>query len=251
VSPDRFTCNTVILDSLPILKGLQPHTCQCTATNNPDIIHNTPPHLLIVPSVPTLPLTPPQPQQLHMSTKLDIPALSGSLDVFTVNGCLNLCQDLFKVHAMLNTTVLKLTIQIVLAGIKIEAPMARNWWNKNHEELKVLAMWDNFARRVREHFVPANWRMDALASFYMISQSSTSFTDFATKLQEAHNTLSTGSTGFTISESVLKNHLLFFCHPILPIQIFSIPTFDYPKTWINSLITVMSATWDSVRLQNV
>jgi hypothetical protein len=186
-----------------------------------------------------------------MLTKLDIPTLSGSLDASTVNRWLNLCQDLFEVHAALNTTVLKPMIQIVLAGIKMEAPTARNWWNENCEELKALTTWDNFARRVRERFVPENWRMDALASFYMISQASTSFTDFATWLQEPRNALSTGSTGFTISESVLKNHLLFFCNLILSLRICSIPTFDYPKTCVDTLITIMSATWDSMIAEHV
>jgi hypothetical protein len=114
-SPDRsqipqFTRNTEISDFLPILEGLQPHTCQCTATDTPDFVHDAPPHLLIVPSISTLLLTPPQPQQLHMLTKLDIPMLSGSLDASMVNGWLNLCQNSFEVHAALNTTVLKPTI---------------------------------------------------------------------------------------------------------------------------------------------
>jgi hypothetical protein len=93
--------------------------------------------------------------------------------------------------------------------------------------------------------------MDVLASFYTISQGSTSFTDFATQLQETHNALSTGSTGFTINESVLKNHLFFFCHPILSLCICSIPTFDYPKTRVDALITIMSATWDSMIAEHV
>ena len=74
-----------------------------------------------------------------MSTKLEIPVLSGILNASNVSSWLNLCQDLFEVHAAVNSSTLKLSIQIVLAGIKMEAVAARSWWNENREELKVLA----------------------------------------------------------------------------------------------------------------
>ena len=106
--------------------------------------------------------------------------------------------------------------------------------------------WDEFANRVRDRFVPANWKMDALAHFYSISQNSLSFMDYATRLQEARNVLSSGGTGFTISNSVFKNHLLFFSHPILSLQMHSIPSFDYPKARVDGLMALMSSTWDSM-----
>jgi len=116
-----------------------------------------------------------------------------------------------------NSSTLKLSIQVVLTGtgIKMEAPAAKSWWNENREELKALTTWEDFVKKVKDCFVPANWKMDALAQFYGISQGSSSFMDYAARLQEARNTLSSGGTGFTISDSVFKNHLLFFSHPIL------------------------------------
>ena len=91
-----------------------------------------------------------------MSTKLEVPTLSGTLDASTVNGWLNLCQDSFEVHVAVNASPLKVSIQIVLAGIKMEAPTARSWWNENREDLKSLTTCDDFATRVKDRFVPAN-----------------------------------------------------------------------------------------------
>ena len=186
-----------------------------------------------------------------MSTKLEIPVLSGVLDASNINSWLNLCQDLFEVYAAVNSSTLKPLIQIVLTGIKIEAVVARSWWNENRDELKALMMWEEFTKKVKDHFVPVNWKMDALALFYGISQGSSSFMDYTAKLQEACNTLSSGRTGFTISDSVFKNHLLFFSHPILALHMHSIPSFDYAKTRVDGLITLMSLTWDSMVAEHV
>jgi hypothetical protein len=186
-----------------------------------------------------------------MSTRLEIPVLSGVLDASNVNSWLNLCQDSFEVHAAFNSSTLKPSVQIVLAGIKMEAVAARSWWNENREELKALSTWEEFAKKVKDRFVPANWRMDALAEFYGIPQGSSGFMDYAARLQEARNTLSSGGTGFVIGDSVFKNHLLFFSHPILTLRIRSIPSFDYPKLRIDQLIALMSSTWDSMVAERV
>jgi len=186
-----------------------------------------------------------------MSTKLEIPVLSGVLDASNINAWLNLCQDSFEVHAAVNASTLKPSIQIVLAGIKMEAPAAKSWWNENRDELKILTTWEEFAKKVKDRFVPANWKMDALALFYGISQGSSSFMDYTAKLQDARNNLSSGGTGFTISDSVFKNHLLFFSHPILALRMRSIPSFDYAKTRVDGLIALMSSTWDSMVAERV
>jgi len=187
----------------------------------------------------------------QMSTRLEIPVLSGVLDTSNINVWLNLCQDSFEVHAAVNASTLKPAIQIVLVGIKMEAPAAKSWWNKNCDKLKILTTWEEFAKKVKDHFIPVNWKMDALALFYGILQESLSFMDYTTKLQEAHNTLSSGGTGFTISDLVFKNHLLFFSHPILALCMHSIPSFDYAKTHVDGLIALMSSTWDSMVAEHV
>ena len=162
-----FTRTTTISASLPILDPLQPTTRHRSTTDNPVHLCDMPPHLAslplrqqpleILPCVLTPPQVPSPPPTCHqMSTKLEIPVLSGILDASNVNSWLNLCQDSFEVHAAVNSSTLKPSIQIVLAGIKIEAVAARSLWNENREELKVLATWDEFTKKVKDHFVPAN-----------------------------------------------------------------------------------------------
>jgi len=145
--------------------------------------------------------------------------------ITVLSAWLNLCQDSFEVHAAVNASTLKPSIQIILAGIKMKAPAAKSWWNKNRDELKALTMWEEFAKKMKDRFIPVNWKMDTLTLFYGISQGSSSFMDYAAKLQKARNTLSSGGMGFTISDSVFKNHLLFFSHPILALHMYSIPFF--------------------------
>lgn len=186
-----------------------------------------------------------------MSTRLDIPILSGPLDASTVNAWLNICQDSFEVHAAINDSTYSPSVQIVLAGIKMEAPAARSWWNENRDELKALTSWEDFAKKVKERFVPTNWKMDALSTFYEISQGPSSFSDYATKLQEARNTLSSGGPSFAISDPVFKNHLLFFCHPILSLRIRSIPGLNYTNTRVDALVSLMTSTWDSLVAEGV
>ena len=76
--------------------------------------------------------------------------LTGIFDASNVNAWLNLCQDSFKVHAAVNSATLKLLIQIILAGIKMEAAAVKSWWNENREELKGLSTWDKFAKKVKD-----------------------------------------------------------------------------------------------------
>ena len=87
---------------------------------------------------------------------LKIPVLSGIFDASTVNAWLNLCQDSFEVHAAVNRSILKPSIQIVLAGIKMEAAAVKSWWNENHKKLKTLMAWENFVKKVKDQFVPVN-----------------------------------------------------------------------------------------------
>ena len=133
----------------------------------------------------------------------------------------------------------------------MEAGAARSWWNENREELKALTSWQDFAVKVKERFVPVNWKMDALSVFYNVSQGPTTFMEFVTRLQDARNVLSSGGPGFAIGDPIFKNHLLFFCHPILSLRIRSIPNFNYNNTRVDSLISLMSSSWDSMVAERV
>ena len=100
-------------------------------------------------------------------TTIDLPLLTGELDAANITSWLNLCTDSFEVWLALNSEKpIKPSLQIVLAGLNMESPLAKHWWNENRDELKVLPTWDAFAQRVKDRFVPANWRMDALAKFH-------------------------------------------------------------------------------------
>ena len=136
-------------------------------------------------------------------TKIDLPVLTGELDTGNVSSWLNLCTDSFEVWSAMNSDkTMKVSLQIVLAGLKMESPQAKHWWNENRDELKKLTSWDAFAQRVQDRFVPANWRMDALAKFYTISQGTSPFSDFVTAIQNARNALASAGMGFSINESI-------------------------------------------------
>ena len=185
-------------------------------------------------------------------TTIDLPLLTGELDAANVTSWLNLCMDSFEVWSALNSDkVITPSLQIVLAGLKMDSPLAKQWWNENRDELKLLPTWDAFAEQVKDRFVPANWRMNALAKFYKTSQGSSTFLDFVTALQTARNALALSGAGFTIDDSILKNHLLFFCHPILSLRVRSIPNFNYGDTRVDALIGLMSSTWDSIVAENI
>ena len=80
-------------------------------------------------------------------TKIDLPVLMGELDFGNVLSWLNLCMDSFEVWSAMNLDkTMKVSLQIVLAGLKMESPQAKHWWNENRDELKKLTMWDAFAQ---------------------------------------------------------------------------------------------------------
>jgi hypothetical protein len=111
-----------------------------------------------------------------MTTKLELPTLAGTLDASTISNWLNLCADSFEAFSLMNPTrTIDDSLRILLAGLKMEAPAAATWWNENRDSLKALTTWAAFSTAVKDRFVPANWRMDALQTFYAISQGSSSF----------------------------------------------------------------------------
>ena len=161
-------------------------------------------------------------------TKIELPLLTSELDAPNVTSWLSLCMASFEVWSAMNSDkTMKPSLQIVLAGLKMDSPPAKNWWNENCDTLKLLPTWDAFAQQVKDRFVPANWCMDGLAKFYKISQGSSPFLDFVNNLQTARNALASSGVGFTVSDSILKNHLLFFCHPVLSLRVCSIPNFKF------------------------
>ncbi|KAJ6530080.1 hypothetical protein DFH09DRAFT_1327039 [Mycena vulgaris] len=127
----------------------------------------------------------------------------------------------------------------MLAGLRMEEPTAATWWNENRDKLKKLASWETFAQKVRALFVPANWRMEALSTFYNVEQA------------RARNTLASPGMGYTINDSIFKNHLLFHTHPILCLRVIGQQGFAYADMMVDGLITNMSSTWASLIAERV
>lgn len=76
---------------------------------------------------PTTPVPPSAPQPV-MSSKIDVPTLSGELDAASVNAWLNLCKDSFDAFTILNPTrILNNSAKILLASIKMESSVAALW----------------------------------------------------------------------------------------------------------------------------
>lgn len=143
-------------------------------------------------------------------TKIDLPKLTGDITASSVTTWLNLCQDSFEAWSLMNPdTKLSVPLQILIAGLRLEAPLAAHWWSKICKQLNVLATWNEFVESIKEHFVPGSWRLDALSTFYMISQGSAAFPDYVAHLQQARASLGSAGHGFLITNLVMKCHLLF------------------------------------------
>jgi len=158
---------------------------------------------------------------------------------------LNGVEDTFEAWAGLNPNrILKPELQILLSGLNMEDPAASEWWRENRGHLKQLKSWSEFATKVREQFIPANWEVDTLALFYATVQGSRDFQSFLADLQAARSALASAGSALFIADPIFKNHLLFFSHPILQLRVRSNPTLSFPNITVDMLIAFMSSTWD-------
>ncbi|KAF7362633.1 hypothetical protein MVEN_00612300 [Mycena venus] len=178
----------------------------------------------------------------HMS-KLEFPKLTDELTPANINGWLGRCEDTYEAWQAQNSDrSMEPCTLITLAGLKMEEGTAATWWNENHETLKKLGSWSMFAEKVKERFVPSNWRMVALAAFYAVQQGSSPFSEFVKSLQDVRNALAGASTGYTINNSIMKNHL-FYSHPILCLHVTGQQNLPFDTMKLDTLITNMSSTW--------
>ncbi|KAF7328541.1 Reverse transcriptase domain-containing protein [Mycena venus] len=111
----------------------------------------------------------------------------------------------------------------------MEESAAAMWWNENRADLKGLKSWDLFAQK----------------------QGSSTFAKFAESLQNARNALAGAGVGYTISNSILKNHLLFHSHPILRLRVTGMNELPFATMKVDNLIATMSLTWDSLLAEGV
>ncbi|PBK78918.1 hypothetical protein ARMSODRAFT_1078375 [Armillaria solidipes] len=189
-----------------------------------------------------------------MSSKLDLPTLTSitSTDVLL---WLTRCADSFEAWSALNgDKTIKPETQILVAGLKMEHAEASAWWNENRETLKKIVLWDDFAAKVKDRFVPSNWRLDALAAFYAVKHAAgVDFQTYVSDLQKARNALVSAGTGYTISDSIVKNHVLFGAHPILSLRVRGTSSFStlYGTMKLDALINLMATTWASLIAENI
>ncbi|KAJ6557611.1 hypothetical protein B0H19DRAFT_1261219 [Mycena capillaripes] len=180
-------------------------------------------------------------------SKLEFPELTESLTLPATHGWLGHCEDTYEAWQAMNPdrSIAPGTL-ITLAGLKMEESTAATWWNENRMDLKALKSWELFAQKVKDRFVPSNWCMAALAAFHAIQQGSSMFPKFADSLQNAQNSLTGAGVGYTISDSILKNHLLFHSHPILRLRVSGLNDLPFATMKVDNLIATMSSTWDSL-----
>ncbi|KAK0219570.1 hypothetical protein EDD85DRAFT_797219 [Armillaria nabsnona] len=194
----------------------------------------------------------PSPQP--MSSKLDLPMLANITSIAVLTW-LTHCADSFEAWSALNSDKkIKLEMQILVAGLKLEHAEVAAWWNENWELLKKLETWDEFVTKVKDHFVPSNWHLNALAIFFLVKHApEADFQSFISNLQTVHNALTSAGTGYTTTNSTIKNHLLFFAHPILSLHVHSTTSFSssYGTMKLDTLINLMSTTWASLIAENI
>ncbi|KAG2338502.1 hypothetical protein BDR05DRAFT_951903 [Suillus weaverae] len=180
-------------------------------------------------------------------SKLDLPAFSGPIEHATIDAWLGRCEDKYLAWSACNPVyAISPQLRIVPAGLQLEEPSARLWWNQNRDVLKQLPAWEEFASRFKDRFIPSGWRLDALARFYNVSQDFDTFRSFVASLQAARNMLGSAGNGYAISDSVFKNHLFFFANPVLQLRVRAIPNFSYEDLKVDELINVMATTWSSL-----
>ncbi|KAF7349556.1 hypothetical protein MSAN_01746100 [Mycena sanguinolenta] len=184
-------------------------------------------------------------------TKLEFPKLT-ELTPTAINNWLGRCEDTYKAWQVLNTEKsLDPKLLITLAGLRMEESTAASWWNKNRSTLKACTSWEAFGTRVRERFVPVNWKLTALTAFYAVYQGSAPFPSFITQLQDTRNALASAGDGYVINDAIMKNHLLFHCHPLLRLRVCGQPGFAYEKLKLDGLISTMTAAWESLVAERV
>ncbi|KAG2129156.1 hypothetical protein DEU56DRAFT_818094 [Suillus clintonianus] len=180
-------------------------------------------------------------------SKLDLPTFSGPIEPTMINAWLGRCEDSYLAWSAWNPGhTISPQILIILAGLQLEEPSARLWWNQNRDVLKQLATWEAFASRFQDHFTLSGWYLDALARFYNVSQDFDDFRTFVASLRAARNTLGSAGDGYTISDSIFKNHLFFFANPVLQLRVRAIPNFAYGNLKVEALINIMETMWSSL-----
>lgn len=184
--------------------------------------------------------------------RLELPKLLSPVTANSVKAWLDGCEDAHEVYQLTYPDQeVKPQLRILMAGLKMDAPEASQWWSENREALKALTKWEDFVVKVKERFIPSGWKLEALATFYAVRQKNLPFSEFVAALQSARGILGTAGTNYKISDSTFKHHLLLFCHPLLSLRVRALPGLGYDTIKVDSLINLMSSTWNSMVAEGV
>lgn len=139
---------------------------------------------------------------------------------------------------------LSVKTRIRLTGSSLQEPSMADWWSMGRKEYLELSSWEAFVKKLKDRFLPVDWKTDALEAFYRCSQGKRDFRMFAAELAQLHGTLPTGC----ISTTVFKYHILFFAHDQLLLRMRALQNFSIDATDMSpdQLISLMSAQWDSL-----
>jgi hypothetical protein len=179
-----------------------------------------------------------------MTSKIVAP-FSGPLTANSLKLWLSSCEDGFDNYQDTHKdATLSAKTRIRLTGSALTDPQMAEWWMSSKAQFLALGTWEEFVKKLKDRFMPVNWKMDALEQFYSCNQGKRDFRSFAADLAQCLGTLPSA----TISTSVYKYHILFFSHPHLYLRMRALQGFDIDLSTQtpDELIALMGAQWDSL-----
>ncbi|KAF6753826.1 hypothetical protein DFP72DRAFT_394630 [Ephemerocybe angulata] len=179
-----------------------------------------------------------------MSNKIIHP-FAGPLTANGLKVWLGQCEDGFDNYQDTHKGAeLGVKTRIRLTGASLAELQMAEWWSVGRKEYLELATWEMFVQKLKDRFLPVDWKTDALEKFYGCMQGKRDFRVFAAELVQCCGTLPSG----TISTTIIKYHLLFFAHPQLYLRMRALQGFDIASTsqTPDQLIALMAAQWDSL-----
>ncbi len=183
-----------------------------------------------------------------MSTKI-IPPFAGPLTANGLKQWLGVCEDGFDNYEDTHDNKkLSARTRIRLTGAALSEPQMAEWWSAGRKEYLELKLWEAFAEKVKDRFLPVDWKTDALELFYRCTQGKRDFRTFAADLAQTLNALPTG----TVSSLTHKYHLVFHCNQHLYLRLRATPGFliDNAAQTPDMLVAFMTALWDSLVADN-
>ncbi|KAF8526996.1 hypothetical protein BU17DRAFT_82515 [Hysterangium stoloniferum] len=182
-----------------------------------------------------------------MSNKIVL-SFAGPLTANSLKVWLGSCEDGFENYEDTHDKKLVPKTCIHITGAILTKPQMVEWWASGKVEFLALPSWKSFIKKVKDHFMPVNWKMDVLEQFYSCSQGKCDVHTFAMDLAQCLGTL----PSVTISTAIYKHHILFYSHPLLYLHMCALQAFDINNSsqMPDELIALMGSQWDSLVADN-